>query len=182
MRTLEAIEQDLAARREELETIEGRPTEIYSRIVGYYRSLKNWNHGKREEFRHRTTYEVNRSMENAPTERPDDKPLHLLDVSTSAVAAEAGAGEIDGAVGYRYFFRTTCPNCKAMKTALDEKIGDRLDQTAFNVDDEDGFERARQDVILSTPTVLFYDENGNEVTRTSDPIELIEVLKAGAAL
>ena len=36
----------------------GRETEVYSRIVGYYRSLKNWNRGKRAEFDIRRTYDV----------------------------------------------------------------------------------------------------------------------------
>lgn len=35
----------------------GSVTEIYSRIVGYYRPITNWNDGKQEEFRHRTPYE-----------------------------------------------------------------------------------------------------------------------------
>ncbi len=29
------------------------PTEIYSRVVGYYRPVQNWNKGKAEEFKHR---------------------------------------------------------------------------------------------------------------------------------
>jgi len=29
-------------------------TEVYSRIVGYYRPVQNWNKGKREEFSQRT--------------------------------------------------------------------------------------------------------------------------------
>jgi anaerobic ribonucleoside-triphosphate reductase len=28
-------------------------TEVYSRIVGYYRPVQNWNKGKREEFAQR---------------------------------------------------------------------------------------------------------------------------------
>ncbi|WP_081214339.1 ribonucleoside triphosphate reductase [Neomoorella thermoacetica] len=31
----------------------GRETEVWSRIVGYYRPVKNWNKGKQEEFRER---------------------------------------------------------------------------------------------------------------------------------
>ncbi|WP_338835280.1 ribonucleoside triphosphate reductase [Neomoorella thermoacetica] len=31
----------------------GRETEVWSRIVGYYRPVKNWNRGKQEEFRER---------------------------------------------------------------------------------------------------------------------------------
>jgi anaerobic ribonucleoside-triphosphate reductase len=35
-----------------------KPTEVYSRIVGYYRPLHNWNEGKREEFRQRLEYKA----------------------------------------------------------------------------------------------------------------------------
>lgn len=34
----------------------GEETEVYSRIVGYYRPLKNWNHGKKSEYDDRRTY------------------------------------------------------------------------------------------------------------------------------
>lgn len=36
----------------------GKPTEVYSRITGYYRSINNWNIGKQEEFRERKTYDI----------------------------------------------------------------------------------------------------------------------------
>lgn len=29
------------------------PTEIYSRVVGYFRPVSQWNRGKKEEFRER---------------------------------------------------------------------------------------------------------------------------------
>lgn len=29
------------------------PTEIYSRVVGYFRPVNNWNNGKQEEFNER---------------------------------------------------------------------------------------------------------------------------------
>jgi len=34
------------------------PTEIWSRPVGYYRPVSQWNPGKREEFRERKTYVI----------------------------------------------------------------------------------------------------------------------------
>jgi len=36
----------------------GSDTEIYSRVVGYLRPIKNWNAGKREEFKERALYKV----------------------------------------------------------------------------------------------------------------------------
>jgi len=34
-------------------------TEVYSRIVGYYRPVQNWNLGKKSEYRDRTTFHLN---------------------------------------------------------------------------------------------------------------------------
>lgn len=34
----------------------GEETEVYTRIVGYYRPVKNWNHGKKSEYSDRVTY------------------------------------------------------------------------------------------------------------------------------
>ncbi len=36
------------------------PCEIYSRIVGYLRPLKNWHKGKTQEFDDRMTFKVNK--------------------------------------------------------------------------------------------------------------------------
>ncbi len=40
----------------------GLPCERYSRVCGYFRPVKNWNKGKKEEFKDRKTYNVNKSM------------------------------------------------------------------------------------------------------------------------
>lgn len=34
------------------------PTEIYSRVVGYYRPVNQWNKGKQSEFQDRQEYDV----------------------------------------------------------------------------------------------------------------------------
>lgn len=36
----------------------GQPTEVYSRVVGYYRPVQNWNKGKQEEFKQRLEYSL----------------------------------------------------------------------------------------------------------------------------
>jgi len=36
----------------------GKATEVYSRIVGYFRPVANWNKGKQQEFADRKPYEV----------------------------------------------------------------------------------------------------------------------------
>jgi hypothetical protein len=37
----------------------GMRTEVYSRVVGYHRPVKNWNKGKQEEFKGRREFVVN---------------------------------------------------------------------------------------------------------------------------
>ena len=50
MRTVKEIDAEIRELKNSLDRIEGRTTEVYSRIVGYYRSLNNWNLGKKEEY------------------------------------------------------------------------------------------------------------------------------------
>jgi len=42
----------------------GSETEVYSRIVGYFRPIKNWNAGKREEFKDRLEFKEEVTMEH----------------------------------------------------------------------------------------------------------------------
>ena len=40
----------------------GQDTEVYSRVTGYFRPVSAWNKGKKEEFKERKTFEINRQM------------------------------------------------------------------------------------------------------------------------
>jgi len=57
MRTLAEVNQDINRVKYALEHVSGSETEVYARIVGYYRSVRNWNKGKREEFGQRVMFE-----------------------------------------------------------------------------------------------------------------------------
>ena len=48
---IEKLESDKKA-------IQGTPCEVYARIVGYYRAVKNWNAGKSQEYKERVNFEV----------------------------------------------------------------------------------------------------------------------------
>jgi len=41
----------------------GKPTEVFSRIVGYFRPIQNWNVGKQEEFRDRIEFAEKKALE-----------------------------------------------------------------------------------------------------------------------
>ncbi len=53
----------------------GEPTEVNSRITGYYRPVQNWNTGKAQEFKDRIVYNIGRSTltHTGPKPAPDEK-------------------------------------------------------------------------------------------------------------
>lgn len=59
----------------------GKNTEIYSRVVGYFRPVKNWNAGKQEEYKFRKEYLEEKALSNcveaAPSKqvKPEEVPV-----------------------------------------------------------------------------------------------------------
>ena len=51
------IDVKISNLKEQLLNVKGRKTTIYTRIVGYYRAVKNWNNGKRAEFSDRKLFD-----------------------------------------------------------------------------------------------------------------------------
>jgi len=86
-------------------------TEVYSRITGYYRPVKNWNDGKSQEFKDRKEYDLNHS--------------HLThegcvcghDHSHDNVPVQETAPETEDRL--ILFATRTCPNCRMARTFLD---------------------------------------------------------------
>lgn len=60
-RTVEEIDADIVKTKEALQSVKGSETEVYARIVGYYRAVKNWNKGKRDEYDCRKMYAMESS-------------------------------------------------------------------------------------------------------------------------
>ncbi len=71
----------------------GEEAEVYSRITGYYRPVKNWNAGKTQEYKDRREYDPACALSELPTE---GKAKLLL------------------------FTTLTCVNCKSAKMTLDD--------------------------------------------------------------
>lgn len=40
----------------------GKKCEVYSRIVGYFRPIANWNVGKKEEFKDRLEFDAEKAL------------------------------------------------------------------------------------------------------------------------
>lgn len=41
----------------------GRECEVYSRIVGYFRPVAQWNRGKKQEFKDRKVFNINKQTQ-----------------------------------------------------------------------------------------------------------------------
>ena len=142
MRNLEVIERDLAEAREALSSVEGTPAEVYSRIVGYYRSVRNWNRGKREEYGERQLYRIKESRAAvSPRPVPTEKSLLLL------------------------FIRASCPACPPAKAAAG-KLG--IPVELVNADTAEGMAEAAKRNVMSTPTAILISPGGEELARAGN--------------
>ncbi len=43
----------------------GKKCEVYSRIVGYFRPVNDWNRGKKEEFGERKNFDAGKAIKKA---------------------------------------------------------------------------------------------------------------------
>ncbi len=43
----------------------GRTCEVWSRVTGYHRPVRNWNHGKKEEFADRRMFDAGKALPKA---------------------------------------------------------------------------------------------------------------------
>ncbi len=84
----------------------GNETEVYSRITGYYRPVKNWNDGKTQEFKDRKVYDISNSHMKFRTEAAQE------------VMKEADVSEDETKT--LLFTTKTCPNCKIVGMHLDD--------------------------------------------------------------
>jgi ribonucleoside-triphosphate reductase len=163
MRSLEAIDKDLAAARETLSNVKGTPTEVYSRIVGYYRSVRNWNKGKREEYGERKLYRVNAGeMPSVPVKMASSKNKQAAPVSAEPAVSAIQAKE---EARLLLFVRASCPACPSAKTAAGN-LGIPID--LVNADTEDGIARAAEHQVFATPTAILFSREGRELERAWD--------------
>jgi len=155
MRTREEVEADIAVTQSELQNVHGSATEVYARIVGYYRSVRNWNKGKREEF--------------------SERRMFAHDNPKMPAYAGKGGSVVPGTetVQYPAFFevytRQTCPNCPPVKDYCNS-LG--LSIRYIDADTEEGMKAAAKHGVRSCPTVIIYNEAEKELSRAYSVADL----------
>ena len=123
----------------------GEETEVYSRITGYYRPVKNWNDGKLQEFKERKVYDVEHShvkQENFRETEQEEEQRIFEEVNTE-----------EGKV--LLFTKKTCPNCKLAKDSLE-----KANISYEVVDAGENEELVRKYGVMQAPTLIVIKEEG----------------------
>ena len=156
----------------------GEEAEVYSRITGYYRPVKNWNDGKAQEYKDRTVYDVAHShmdvsareaagcrcgyagdAEDAEGQSGVVKNVGFIPEDVAEVVNEHAAHAVqkDGALPAGAYLITTetCPNCKRVKplleragVAYEELLASRNEQLVAKLG------------VMTAPTLLMVDDAG----------------------
>ncbi|MBO4697203.1 MAG: ribonucleoside triphosphate reductase [Lachnospiraceae bacterium] len=139
----------------------GAPTEIYSRITGYYRAVQNWNPGKQQEFKERLEYVIDDGKLNHGIESAEE----AQEVVERSMPEPEPAPEIPvvNENGELLLFTTkTCPNCKLAKeflSGMDYKV----------VDAEENAKLTMKYGVMQAPTlVVLKGENVEKYTNASN--------------
>lgn len=119
----------------------GEETEVYSRITGYYRPVKNWNDGKSKEFEMRKEYDMCNS--EGHFERKDDNKNECKPKKVAEILKQ----EIND--GLLLFGTKTCPNCKMAK-----KLLEKANMTYEFVDAEELVDMTKEYNIKKAPTLV----------------------------
>ena len=173
MRTIEQVEKEIAETKAALNDVHGSETEVYARIVGYYRAVKHWNKGKRDEFDQRKmfsldacSYDITAETECAACEKPAETVSEQPVMNTESVT-------------YEMYTRKTCPNCPPVKDFMS-----KLDMAgrAIDVDTAEGLAEAADKGVFASPTVIFYNAAGVETARCHNVEELEAVFNKVAVI
>ena len=121
--------------------------EVYSRVVGYYRPVHNWNNGKRQEFREREAFTEEHSLQNAKFKGDCPAPVVATEVSATEIPVVENAVDNADATPsqtisdealeqlYKVFTVPHCEKCEEVKSFLKEK---NLPMSIFDLKSPEG--------------------------------------------
>ncbi|MDR2445536.1 MAG: hypothetical protein LBD44_06350 [Spirochaetaceae bacterium] len=168
MRKLEEIEKDLEQVRGALSSVKGAPAEVYSRIVGYYRSVRNWNKGKREEYGERRLYDIETSTAHTEGVTP-----HVANAAAVSAAVLEKVEPFNSSEPHVLLFvRPGCPACPSAKAAAG-RLGIPFD--TIDTANEDGLAEAMRRNVMSTPTAILLDKDGEELSRAHSSADIVSL-------
>lgn len=181
--SLAEVEAQIAETKKELKNVHGTEAEVYARIVGYYRPVRNWNKGKSDEYKTRELYQIDDCVTNDKiTIEIQEEPKETektIEVQNEATLFDKEPqieqkAEQNSSLRYEFFSRTTCPNCPPVRAFLANKITDKV--VSVDVDTEKGLARASELGVFAAPTVILFN-GSNEIGRAHSTNELEDLVK-----
>ncbi|MBR5049132.1 MAG: ribonucleoside triphosphate reductase, partial [Erysipelotrichaceae bacterium] len=140
----------------------GKEAEVYSRITGYYRPVKNWNNGKAQEFKDRKTYSFGTEQMLNKKEQPVIEERAEEPVTTDAEDQ------------VMLFTTKTCPNCVMAKKLLsDRNVEYKL------VDAEESHDLCYQYDVSQAPTLVVLKDG--KVGKYANVSNIVKYLNENAA-
>ena len=137
----------------------GEETEVYSRITGYYRPVKNWNDGKTKEYEMRKEYVI---CDDCKEEKKAKK-----------VGRPSKKDKIEMEDQLMLFGTKTCPNCAAAKKLLEKA---KINYTF--VDAEENVELTNKMGVKQAPTLIEIKKgNVNAICNLSNIKKYVEESK-----
>ena len=148
----------------------GKPTEVYSRVTGYYRAVQNFNDGKAHEFRDRKEYVINSSAFSDPVDESEDSVCKECSVPP---VEDQKQDTVVSATKPILFTTATCPNCKMAKRFIEE--------AGFDCDivlADENADLARQYGVSQAPTLIVFNDGEPETIKNVSNIrKYLESLK-----
>jgi len=133
----------------------GEEAEVYSRITGYYRPVKNWNKGKQSEYKKRSEYSLTESLKS--------EKCKALELTAEQLSDKV---ELTEGTSFKFFYSDNCVKCPPVKEYI-KTLG--LNGQFVNAYSDEGIDEAQNFGVRSLPAVVFL-ENG-VVLNTAHSIE-----------
>ncbi len=168
-RSADEIQKEIDETRAELEDVHGTETEVYARIVGYYRAVKNWNRGKRDEFDDRKSFILDGTEKKSKCAEEEKNSERKISIESEKTYPSAGE------VSYELFTKKSCPNCPPV-TEYMENVP--LEGKTVDVSTEEGLSEAASKGVFSSPTVILYGAKEGEIGRAHNVDELAAILES----
>lgn len=163
--TVNDIDKKIVELKEQLKNVKGTPTETWSRIVGYYRPVKQWNLGKAEEYKHRVMFSGDVSEEVVPRDLKismvEHDPTSIVENDTSVINTitnEVPKDLDDDELHYLVFFRNNCQRCPAVK-----EFFSMSNYSHELINAEERVDLSIKYNVMSAPTIVALNSNGEVV-------------------
>lgn len=162
-KSVEEIDKKIEELKKRLKEVKGTQTEVYTRIVGYHRDVKNWNNGKKEEYKDRVTF-------NIDLKTIKERLYH----NTTGFNEENNRVSNEEIAFYKVFHSQLCRNCPPV---LDFLKTLNIPGEEIDVMSDSGLAQAKKYNIMSTPSVILFDKNDKVISIVNSIENLKKIFK-----